>query len=130
VNASPLVSGQRIARLRRSASQQKRDQDRSMASKLRSTRNDLGANACEVSVGVLNATLVDAIDLTNAIHMAHWTVKGPHFIGLHQLFETFYNEMFAVTDDLAERIVQLGGTPDGTTQAVGAKTRLAPTRPT
>lgn len=95
-----------------------------MAKKLNPTRNDLGANARESSVGVLNATLVDAIDLTNAIHMAHWTVKGPHFIGLHLLFEKFYTEMFAVTDDLAERIVQLGGTPEGASQQVAAKTRL------
>lgn len=97
-----------------------------MASKFRSTRNDLGANAREVSVGVLNATLVDSMDLTNAIRMAHWTVKGPHFAALHALFETFYTQMAEVTDDLAERVVQLGGTPDGTTQQVGAKTRLAP----
>lgn len=96
-----------------------------MASKLRPTRNDLGANAREVSVGVLNATLVDAMDLTNALRMAHWTVKGPHFAALHALFETFYTQMAEVTDDIAERVVQLGGTPDGTTQQVGAKTRLA-----
>lgn len=97
-----------------------------MAKKLGSTRNDLGANAREVSVGVLNATLADTMDLTNATHMAHWTVKGPQFAGLHRLFEDFYNQLNAVTDDVAERVVQLGGTPDGTTQAVGAKTRLAP----
>lgn len=97
-----------------------------MAITLRSTRNDLGANARDVSAGVLNATLVDAIDLTNAVRMAHWTVKGPHFAGLHALFETFYTDLAAVTDDVAERIVQLGGTPDGTTQLVGARTRLAP----
>ena len=97
-----------------------------MKRKLAPTRNDLGANAREVSVGVLNATLADSMDLTNAIRMAHWTVKGPHFAGLHALFETFYTDMAAVTDDIAERLVQLGGTPDGTTQLVGAKTRLAP----
>lgn len=92
--------------------------------KLRATRNDLGANARETCVGVLNATLADAMDLTNAIRMAHWTVKGPQFAALHALFETFYDQMGEATDDIAERVVQLGGTPDGTTQLVGAKTRL------
>lgn len=94
------------------------------APKLQSTRNDLGANAREVSVGVLNATLVDTIDLTNGVRMAHWTVRGPHFAGLHALFETFYDQLGTATDDIAERLVQLGGTPDGTTQLIGEKTRL------
>ncbi len=94
--------------------------------KLHSTRNDLGANARKTSVGVLNASLVDTIDLTNAVRMAHWTVKGPQFIGLHELFEGFYAALGVTTDEIAERCVQLGGTPDGTTQAVGAATRLAP----
>lgn len=94
--------------------------------KLHATHNDLGANAREVSVVVLNATLADTMDLTNAVHMAHWTVRGSQFAGLHTLFENFYNQLHAIIDDVAERVVQLGGTPDGTTQAVGEKTRLEP----
>lgn len=99
---------------------------KSKAAKLHATHNDLGANVREVSVGALNATLVDTIDLTNSVRMAHWTVRGTHFAGLHKLFETFYGDLAAVTDDVAERIVQLGGTPDGSTQLVGEKTRLTP----
>ncbi|MBR0674170.1 DNA starvation/stationary phase protection protein Dps [Neoroseomonas soli] len=93
---------------------------------LHATRNDLGANAREVSVGVLNAALADAIDLTNGVRMAHWTVRGPQFAALHALFETFYDQLGGTTDEIAERVVQLGGTPDGTTQLVGAKSRLEP----
>lgn len=99
---------------------------KSTRARLGATNNDLGANVREISVGVLNATLADAMDLTNAVHMAHWTVKGPHFAGLHALFDTFYGHLGAANDDIAERVVQLGGTPDGTTQIVGARTRLAP----
>jgi starvation-inducible DNA-binding protein len=99
---------------------------RTKTATLHATRNDLGANAREVSVGVLNATLADAMDLTNGVRMAHWTVRGPHFAALHALFETFYDQLGAATDELAERAVQLGGTPEGTTQLVGAKSRLAP----
>lgn len=94
--------------------------------KLGPTRNDLGENARLASVGLLNAALVDLIDLTNAVRMAHWTVRGPHFAALHAKFEEFYDQLGAVVDDTAERIVQLGGTPEGTTQAVGAATRLSP----
>ncbi len=97
-----------------------------MASELHPTANDLGQNARAASVAALNAALADGMDLTNAVRMAHWTVKGPHFAALHALFETFYGQLGEATDDLAERVVQLGGTPNGTTQQVGALTRLAP----
>lgn len=91
---------------------------------LRATRNDLGENAKKVSVSVLNGTLSDMIDLTNCVRMAHWTLRGSNFIGLHTMLEGFYNELFATADDVAERLVQLGGTPDGTSQNVVEKTRL------
>jgi starvation-inducible DNA-binding protein len=97
---------------------------KSKPGKLQATRNDLGANVREASVGLLNATLADTIDLTNGVRMAHWTVRGPHFAALHALFETFYDQLGTATDDIAERVVQLGGTPDGTTQLVGEKSRL------
>lgn len=93
---------------------------------LHATMNDLGENAREVSVGVLNATLADAMDLTNGVRMAHWTVRGPQFAALHALFETFYDQLGEATDEIAERVVQLGGTPDGTTQIIGEKSRLDP----
>jgi starvation-inducible DNA-binding protein len=97
---------------------------KSRPARLHGTRNDLGANAREASVAVLNAVLADSIDLTNAARMAHWTVRGAQFAALHELFGTFYDQLAAVTDDIAERVVQLGGTPDGTTQAVGERSRL------
>ncbi|MBE9606511.1 DNA starvation/stationary phase protection protein Dps [Acetobacteraceae bacterium H6797] len=96
----------------------------SKAAPLSRTRNDLGENVRLVSVEVLNATLMDLVDLTNSVRMAHWNVKGRHFIGLHQLFETFYDELGPVTDEVAERIVQLGGTPTGGSQSVAEGTRL------
>lgn len=97
---------------------------KSKPAKLHATRNDLGANAREVSVGVLNAALADTMDLTNAVRMAHWTVRGAQFASLHAMFETFYDQLEAITDDIAERIVQLGGTPEGTTQLIGERSRL------
>lgn len=94
--------------------------------KLAKTRNTLGENARLASVGLLNAALADLMDLSNAVKMAHWNVKGPQFAALHLLFEGFYGQLAEAVDDTAERIVQLGGTPAGTTQQVGAATRLAP----
>jgi starvation-inducible DNA-binding protein len=91
---------------------------------LRKSRNDLGENAKKTSINILNGVLVDTIDLTNCVRMAHWTMRGPNFIGLHLMLEGFYNELFQFGDDIAERLVQLGGTPDGTSQLVSEKTRL------
>ena len=94
--------------------------------KLRKVSNDLGENARLTSTGLLNAALADLMDLTNGVRMAHWTVRGPHFAALHALFGDFYAQLNTETDDIAERVVQLGGTPEGTTQVVAAATRLAP----
>ncbi|TCZ55415.1 DNA starvation/stationary phase protection protein Dps [Roseicella aquatilis] len=90
------------------------------------TRNDVPTNAKQVSIGVLQGCLVDSIDLYNGTRQAHWNVKGPHFGELHRLFEEFYNALQTSSDDLAERIVQLGGTACGTTQILAKGTRLEP----
>ncbi|MDO9708336.1 DNA starvation/stationary phase protection protein Dps [Paracraurococcus lichenis] len=90
------------------------------------TRNDVKTNAKQVSIGVLQGCLVDSIDLYNGTRQAHWNVKGTHFGALHVLFEQFYNALQTSSDDLAERIVQLGGTACGTTQILAKGTRLTP----
>ena len=88
------------------------------------TRNDLPSNAKQASIGLLQGCLVDTIDLYNATRQAHWNVKGPNFIALHELFGKFYDDLQEGADDMAERIVQIGGIAVGTTQAVGGGTRL------
>ncbi len=90
------------------------------------SRLDLNDNAKKTSIGVLQACLTDSIDLYNATRQAHWNVKGPNFHALHTMFETFYDTLAEDIDELAERLVQLGGTATGTSQAVAGATRLAP----
>jgi len=93
------------------------------------TRNDVPSNAKQVSIGVLQACLFDTIDLYNATRQAHWNVKGPSFIAIHEMLGTFYDALQVAADDQAERIVQLGGQAMGTTQAIAGGTRL-PAYPT
>ncbi|MBV8877656.1 MAG: DNA starvation/stationary phase protection protein Dps, partial [Gammaproteobacteria bacterium] len=50
------------------------------------TRNDLPANVRVEVAELLNARLADAIDLGAQSKHAHWNVKGPNFIALHELF--------------------------------------------
>lgn len=90
------------------------------------TQNDLKSNAKTVSTGVLNARLADAIDLALLTKQAHWNIKGPNFIALHEMIDGFRTELDGHVDTMAERVVQLGGTALGTTQAVAKATTLAP----
>ncbi|MCB9640570.1 MAG: DNA starvation/stationary phase protection protein [Myxococcales bacterium] len=48
----------------------------------------------------------------------HWNVRGEKFFELHLKFEELYNEWAAVVDELAERILMLGGSPLGTLTSI------------
>lgn len=80
---------------------------------MRQTRLGLSENARTVSVELLQANLAEALNLRLAIKQAHWTVRGPRFQQLHELFDSFVAPMDAEIDDIAERLATLGGTPDG-----------------
>lgn len=90
------------------------------------TRNDLPDNARKAMIGLLNARLVDCIDLRLALKQAHWNVKGPNFIALHELFDRIQVRVGEFVDEIAERAVALGGQVAGTAQAVAERSELAP----
>jgi starvation-inducible DNA-binding protein len=90
------------------------------------TRNDLAAKVRAKSIELLNARLAGAIDLYLQTKQAHWNVKGPSFIALHELFDKLGESLEGNIDDMAERIVALGGIAEGTLGAVSARTRLEP----
>ncbi len=90
------------------------------------TRNDLPEKARLAVLPLLNAQLADGIDLALQAKQAHWNVKGPHFLPLHELFDKLYDEAAEWNDLVAERAVQLGGTAEGTLQLVSGNTRLDP----
>ena len=89
------------------------------------TKNDLPEAARVQVVELLNARLADCIDLQTQTKQAHWNVKGPHFIGLHELFDQIGEGVEDYVDGLAERAVQLGGVADGTARAVAKRSSLA-----
>jgi starvation-inducible DNA-binding protein len=89
------------------------------------TKNDLSLDVRTKVTSLLNTRLADAIDLTLQGKQAHWNVKGAHFIALHELFDKVVESSEDWVDDLAERVVALGGVAEGTVGVVGKKTTLA-----
>jgi starvation-inducible DNA-binding protein len=90
------------------------------------TRNDLPANVRTKVIELLNARLADAIDLGTQTKHAHWNVKGPSFIALHELFDQVAEHVEDHIDTIAERVTALGGTARGTLAAVARATTLRP----
>ena len=88
------------------------------------TENDISQNRRSELNALMNQRLADAVDLQMQMKQAHWNVKGPHFIGLHELFDKIYEEVESYVDMIAERIVQLGGVAQGTARSAAARSRL------
>lgn len=94
------------------------------AMKTHKTRNDLPSNAKTAVIGLLNEALASVIDLALATKQAHWNLKGPQFIGVHEMLDGFRTQLDEHGDTIAERAVQLGGTALGSVQAVSEATSL------
>ncbi|MEO5818519.1 MAG: DNA starvation/stationary phase protection protein Dps [Gemmatimonadaceae bacterium] len=89
------------------------------------TKNDLPeATRIEV-ISLLNQKLAACIDLQLQCKQAHWNVKGPTFIALHELFDKIDEDVENYADMLAERLVQLGGIAEGTAGVVATRSTLA-----
>jgi starvation-inducible DNA-binding protein len=74
----------------------------------------------------LQAILVTLIDLSLLGKQAHWNIVGPHFRSLHLQLDEMIDQWRTSSDDVAERAVALGYSPDGMARTVAARTILAP----
>lgn len=95
-----------------------------MTTKLHKTKNDLPEASRAKLVELLNSRLVSAIDLQTQAKHAHWNVKGPQFIALHELFDKVAEMAEDAIDEIAERAVQLGGVARGTARIVAKESAL------
>ena len=91
---------------------------------LQPTKNDIPEERRRTLVELLNARLADALDLRDQAKQAHWNVKGPMFYELHKLFDEIAAAVTGHSDEIAERAVALGGTAEGTVDAVARKSQL------
>lgn len=85
------------------------------------TPNDLGANATKDLSAALNALLADCYALYLKTKNFHWHMSGPHFRDYHLLLDEHADQIFAITDPIAERVRKLGGT---TLRSIGHISRL------
>lgn len=88
------------------------------------TENDLPLKKRTELNSLMNQRLASAVDLQLQMKQAHWNVKGPSFIGLHELFDKVDEAVEGYVDMIAERIVQLGGIAEGTVRVASSRTRL------
>ena len=91
---------------------------------LHKTKNNLSEQTRRQVIELLNQQLADILDLGLQVKQAHWNVKGPHFIGLHELFDKVAEELEEFTDGIAERAGELGGVALGTVQIINKNSRL------
>jgi starvation-inducible DNA-binding protein len=85
------------------------------------TPNDLGSNAIKDLSGALNALLADTFALYVKTKNYHWHMSGPHFRDYHLLLDEHGDQVFAMTDPIAERVRKLGGV---TIHSIGHIARL------
>jgi starvation-inducible DNA-binding protein len=90
------------------------------------TKNTLPEPVRAQSVALLNKHLAAAIDLHGQAKQAHWNVRGPGFIAVHELFDKVSEVVEGYSDMMAERAGGLGGTAHGTIQSAAEHSYLVP----
>jgi starvation-inducible DNA-binding protein len=85
------------------------------------TPSDLGSDAVKNISGALNALLADVFSLYMKTKNFHWHMSGPHFRDYHLLLDEHGDQIFAMTDDIAERVRKIGG---ATIRSIGHVARL------
>lgn len=73
------------------------------------TRTDLGAAATKDIAGAMNAILADVFALYLKTKNFHWHMSGPHFRDYHLMLDEQADQLYAMTDPIAERIRKIGG---------------------
>jgi starvation-inducible DNA-binding protein len=85
------------------------------------TPSNLGSNASKDIAAALTALLADVFALYIKTKNFHWHMSGPHFRDYHLLLDEQSEQIFAMTDDMAERARKVGGT---TLRSIGQIARL------
>jgi starvation-inducible DNA-binding protein len=85
------------------------------------TPTDLGPKASQDIAGSMNAILADVFALYLKTKNFHWHMSGPHFRDYHLLLDEQADQLYAMTDPIAERIRTTGGS---TLRSIGHIARI------
>src|SRR5438105_13996817 len=85
------------------------------------TPTDLRAEATKDLAGAMNAILADVFALYLKTKNFHWHMSGPHFRDYHLLLDEQADQIFAMSDPIAERVRKVGG---ATLKSIGHISRL------
>jgi len=85
------------------------------------TPSDIRPEGVKQITGALNALLADVFTVYLKTKNFHWHMTGPHFRDYHLLLDEHAEQIFAMTDDIAERVRKIGGT---TIRSIGHVARL------
>jgi starvation-inducible DNA-binding protein len=88
------------------------------------TPSDLKSNAIKDLTGALNALCADVFALYLKTKNFHWHMSGPHFRDYHLLLDEHGDQIFAMTDPIAERVRKIGGTTLHSIGQIGRLQRL------
>ncbi|MBZ9655008.1 Dps family protein [Phyllobacterium lublinensis] len=88
------------------------------------TPSDLGSNATKDIAGAVNALLADTFALYMKTKNFHWHMSGPHFRDYHLLLDEQAEQIFDMTDVLAERVRKIGGTTLKSIGQISAQQRI------
>ncbi len=92
--------------------------------KLNKTAINLDASLREQLVALLNQRVGLLMDLYIQTKLAHWNVRGPHFIAYHELFDAIAGHLLEAQDSIAERAATLGGSAGMTVQDIAQDSPL------
>ncbi len=89
------------------------------------TRNDLAEKTADSSLRDFECAGCWILSLGIHAKDAHWNVKGPDFIQLHELFDKIAGQAYADADELAERIAALGGKVHASAHLIATASKLS-----
>src|SRR5580704_5558966 len=89
------------------------------------TPTDLGPDATKDISAALTKLLADVFALYVKTKNFHWHMSGPHFRDYHLLLDEHGDQIFAMTDDIAERVRKIGGVTIHSIGHIGRLQRLS-----
>jgi len=89
------------------------------------TPSDIGSESVKEISAALNTLLADVFTLYLKTKNFHWHMSGPHFRDYHLLLDEHADQIFAMTDDIAERVRKIGGTTIRSVSHIARLQRIA-----